>query len=128
MVDLVPEGDGRIQQWAVAGDRILVSYIRRTAIEISIFDLEGNRTGELPIRAGETVRITGASPENDEIFLESESFYRAVAIHRYSPGEGKLVPWAKKMIPFDCAGYEHVQVRYASKDGTENPHVPAWPP
>jgi prolyl oligopeptidase len=118
-VDLVPESDGRIQQWAVAGDRILVFYIRRTAIKVSIFDLDGNRTGELPIRAGETVRITGASPENEEVVLESESFTEPVAIHRYSPGEGKLVPWAKKMIPFDHAGYEHVQVRYASKDGTE---------
>src|SRR5258708_6950633 len=120
-VDLVPESDGRIQQWAVAGDRILVSYIRRTAIKVSIFDLAGNRTGELPIRAGEAVRITGASPENEEILLESESFTEPVAIHRYSPGEGKLVPWAKKTIPFDHAGYEHVQVRYTSKDGTEIP-------
>jgi prolyl oligopeptidase len=119
--DLVPESDGRIQQWAVAGERIIVSYIRGTAMQVSMFDLAGNQTGEMPVCAGETVRITGASPENDELFLESESFAEPVAIHRYSPREGKRIPWAKKTVPFDSARYEHIQVRYASKDGTEVP-------
>ncbi len=119
--DLVPESDGRIQQWAVAGDRLLVSYIRGTTQQVSIFDLAGNKADEIPVRAGETVRITGASPENDELFLESESFAEPVAIHRYSPREGKRIPWAKKTVPFDSARYEHIQVRYTSKDGTEIP-------
>jgi len=119
--DLIPESDGRIQQWAVAGERILVSYIRETAMQVSIFDLAGNQAGEMPVRAGETVRIMGASPENDELFLESESFAEPVAIHRYSPREGKRIPWAKKTVPFDSARYAHIQVRYASKDGTEIP-------
>src|SRR5208283_420422 len=120
-VDLVSESDGRIQQWAVAGERILVSYIRETAMQVSIFDLKGNQTGEMPVRAGETERITAASPENDELFIESESFTEPVTIHRYSPREGKRIPWAKKTVPFDSARYEHIQVRYASKDGTEIP-------
>jgi len=119
--DVVPESDGRIQQWAVAGDRILVSYIRRTAIEVLIFDLAGKQTGELPVRASETVRITGASSENDELFLESESFTEPVAIHGYSPKEGKRIPWAKKTVLFDSANFEHIHVRYTSKDGTEIP-------
>jgi prolyl oligopeptidase len=120
-VDLIPESEGRIQQWAVVGERILVSYIRETALQVSIFDLAGNQTGEIPVRTGETVRITGASPENGELFLESESFAEPVAIHRYSPREGKRIPWAKKTVPFDSARYQHIQVRYASKDGTEIP-------
>lgn len=120
-VNVVPESDDRIQQWAVAGDRIFVSYIRRTAIKTFIFNRAGKQTGELPVRAGETVRITGASPENDELFLESESFTEPVTIYRYSPQEGKRIPWAKRTIPFDSASYEHTEVRYASKDGTEIP-------
>lgn len=119
--DLVPESDGRIQQWAVAGDRLLVSYIRGTTQQVSIFDLAGNLTGEMPVHAGETVRITGASPENDELFLESESFTEPVAIERYTLREGKRVPWAKKTVPFDSARYEHIQAQYASKDGTRIP-------
>jgi prolyl oligopeptidase len=120
-VEMVPEGDSRIQQWAVAGDRLLVSYIRGTTQQVSVFDLDGNKTSELPLCRGETVRFIGASPENDELFLESESFTEPVAIQRYSPREGKRIPWAKRAIPFDSASYEHTEVRYASKDGTEIP-------
>jgi prolyl oligopeptidase len=120
-VDVVPESGSRIQQWAVVGDRLLVSYIRGTTQQIAIFGLDGNKMGELPVLRGETVRVTGASPENDELFLESESFTEPVAIHRYSPREGKRIPWAKKTIPFDSTRYEHIQVRYPSKDGTEIP-------
>lgn len=120
-VDLVPESDSRIQQWAVAGDRLLVSYIRGTTQQVSVFDLDGNKTGELPLRRGETVRFLSASPENDELFLESESFTDPIAIERYSPWERKRIPWAKRSIPFNSASYEHTEVRYASKDGTEIP-------
>src|SRR5260370_4243915 len=120
-VDLVPESEGRIQRWAVADDRILVSYTRRAAIEVSIFDLTGKQIGEMPIGAGETVRITGASPENDELFLESESFTDPVSLPRDSPPEARRVSFVKKAIPFDSKEYEHNQVRYASKDGTEIP-------
>jgi prolyl oligopeptidase len=120
-VDLVPETDSRIQQWAIAGDHILVAYIRETAQQVLLYDLKGNRTGELPIRRGETVRFVGASPENDELFLESECFTEPIAIQRYSPREEKRIPWEKRTIPFDSASYEHTEVRYASKDGTEIP-------
>jgi prolyl oligopeptidase len=120
-VDVVPESDSRIQQWAVAADRLLVSYIRRTVQQVSVFDLDGNKTGELPLRRGETVRFLGASPESGEHFLESESFTEPIAIERYSPQDGKRIPWAKRMIPFDSANYEHTEVCYKSKDGTEIP-------
>jgi len=119
--DLVPESDGRIQQWAVAGDRLLVSYIRGTTQRVSIFDLAGNQAGEMPVHAGETVRITAASPENDELFIESESFTEPITVIRYSPLSGRRCTWASRTIPFDSARYEHIQVQYASKDGTEIP-------
>ena len=118
---LVPEGDSRIQQWAVSGGRLLVSYIRGTTQQVSVFDLDGNKTGDLPLSPGETVRFLGALPQNDELFLESESFTEPIAIQRYSPREGKVLTWAKKTIPFDSASYEHTEVRYTSKDGTEIP-------
>jgi prolyl oligopeptidase len=120
-VDLIPESNSRIQQWTVAGDQIFVSYIRGTAQQVSVFDLDGSKTGELTLRPCETLRLVGASPENDELFLESESFTKPIAIERYSPEEGKRIPWAKKRIPFDSASYEHTEVRYRSKDGTEIP-------
>ena len=120
-VDLVPESDCRIQQWTVAGNHIVVSYIRRTAQEILVYDLDRNRIGEVPGRPGETVRLVAASVANDELFLESESFTEPITIHRYSLGDSKRVPWAKRKIPFDSSGYEHAQMQYTSNDGTKIP-------
>jgi prolyl oligopeptidase len=120
-IDLVSETDSRIRRWAVAGDRLLVSYIRGTEQQICVFDLEGNKVSQVPLRGGETVRIAGASLQNDEVFFESESFTEPIAIERFSPREGKRTRWAKRTISFDSAAFDHIQVRYASNDGTQIP-------
>jgi len=120
-IDLVRETGSRIQHWAVAGDRLLVSYIRGTEQQICVFDLEGNKVSQVPLRGSETVRIAGASPQNDEVFFESQSFTQPITIERFSPREGKRTPWAKRAIPFDSSAFDHIQVRYASKDGTQIP-------
>jgi len=120
-IDVVPESESRIQQWAVAGDRIVVSYIRHTAMQVSIFDLAGNKISELPVGADETVRVIGSSPESDELFLESESFTEPIRIFRCSAPSGQRSVWAKRNIASDPADYGHAQVWYTSKDGTEIP-------
>lgn len=120
-VVLVAETDSRIEQWAATAERLVVSTIRGTAQQVSIFDLDGNKTGDLPLRPGETMRFLGTSPQNEELFLESESFTEPIAIQVYSLREGKCLTWVKKAIPFDSKNYEHTEVRYTSKDGTEIP-------
>lgn len=121
-VDLVPEEDNRIQQWIVAGDRILVSYVRQAETRVSVFDLSGHKTGEWPARpGGRTVRFVGASPDKDEIILESDSFTGPPAILLCSVHTSRFQLWAKKSIPFDSQSYAHKQVWYSSKDGTRIP-------
>ena len=77
-IEVVPENGSRIRQWIIAGDRIIVSYVRQAATCVSVFDLEGNKTDEWPVRAGgRTVRFVAASSDSDELVLETESFTRA---------------------------------------------------
>ncbi len=52
-MDVVPESDAMIQNWAVAGEQIFVSYVRKLKTEIDIFDLDGKRLGHLPLEASE---------------------------------------------------------------------------
>ncbi|MFY9529163.1 MAG: prolyl oligopeptidase family serine peptidase [Candidatus Acidiferrales bacterium] len=121
-IDLVPESDSRIHQWIVAGDCILVSYVRPAATRVSVFDLEGNKTGEWPVRTGgRTVRFIAASPDSDELVIESESFTRPPATLLCSAHTSQFVLWARKNIPFDSESYGHRQVWYTSKDGTRVP-------
>ncbi len=121
-IDLVPETDSRIHQWIVAGDRIVVSYVRHAATRVSVFDLAGNKTAEWPVRTGgSTVRFLAASPDSDELVIECESFTRPAATLLCSARTNKFVLWARKNIPFDSESYSHRQVWYGSKDGTRIP-------
>ncbi|HEV2615165.1 MAG TPA: prolyl oligopeptidase family serine peptidase [Candidatus Acidoferrales bacterium] len=120
-VDLVPETEARIHEWAVAGERIFVSYIRQTAAQVQIFDFTGKKTGEVPVRDGETIRLRGAPSEGDELIVETESFTEPISIFRHSADTGRRTLWSRKRIPFDSGNYEHAQVWYSSKDGTRVP-------
>jgi prolyl oligopeptidase len=120
-VDVIPESDARIHQWLITSEHLLVSYIRQSSSQVLVFDLEGNKIGELAISPDETVRLVGASPEGDEVFLETESFTVPIAITGYYPLTGNQNLWARKSIPFDSANFSHTQVWYRSKDGTSIP-------
>lgn len=120
--DLVPESDSRIHQWITAGDRMLVTYIRQGATHVSVFDLDGNKKGEWPVRTdGRTVRFLAASPDDDQIVLESESFTRPGATLLCHARSNKFELWAKRKVPFDPQNYSHTQVWYRSNDGTRIP-------
>ncbi len=121
-IDIVPENDSRIHQWIVAGDRLLVSYVRESVTRVSVFDLAGNKTDEWPVRTGgRTVRFIAASPDTDELVMETESFTLPPATLLCSVRSNRFKLWAKKDIPFRSENYGHRQVWYASKDGTQIP-------
>jgi prolyl oligopeptidase len=121
-IDVVPESEGRIHQWVVAGDRILVSYVRQGKTRVSVFDLDGNKTDEWPTRTGgRTVRFIAASPDSDELMIETESFTRPAATLSCSVRSNRFELWAKRDIRFDSESYCHRQVWFASKDGTQIP-------
>jgi prolyl oligopeptidase len=120
-VDLIPESDSRIQQWAVAGSRIVILAARGMDRHLRIFDLAGRKTEEVIVNPEETFRVAGAAPESDEVFLERESFTDPVRIVRYSPERKECSLWAKKDVPAVPSDVSHMQTWYPSKDGTRIP-------
>jgi prolyl oligopeptidase len=120
--DLVPESDSRIHQWIVADHYILVSYVRDAETRVSVFDLDGKKAGEWPVRTGDrTIRFLAASPENDKVILESESFTHPAATLLCSVRTNNFELWAERKIPFDAESYSDRCVWYRSKDGTRIP-------
>jgi prolyl oligopeptidase len=55
------------------------------------------------------------------LFFERESFTKPAAICSFSPASSEVVQWASRQIPFDSAQFDHLQVWFRSKDGTEIP-------
>ena len=128
-IELLPESESRILQWAIAADRIVVLYGRAMDRKIQGFDLREDLTGnlavqkteEVAVNQDETIRIIGAAPESDEVFLERESFTDPVRIVRYSPEKKECALWAKRPVPSGLSDVSHTQIWYASKDGTRIP-------
>jgi prolyl oligopeptidase len=119
-VEIVPEQDARIAQWAVAGNRIFASYTKNGRTEIQEYDFGGRKTGEIPMGEAETARLVGPL-HAEELTFEAESFTEPVGICRYSPLDGERKLWARKTVPFDSANYTYRRVSYSSKDGTQIP-------
>lgn len=120
-VDVIAESDWPIHGWAATSDRIYVSYIRGVKSEIQVFDLQGEKLGQLPVGQNDTVRIVRASAENDELLIEQESFTQPVQVWRCSAQISEPQLWARRTIPFDPLEYAHVQVWFSAKDGTRIP-------
>jgi prolyl oligopeptidase len=119
-VEIVPEQDARIAQWAVVRDRIFASYTKNGRTEIQEYDFGGRKTGEIPMGAAETARLVG--PLNaEELNFEAESFSEPVGIWRYSPQGHQRKLWVQKTVPFDSAIYTYRRVSYSTKDGTQIP-------
>lgn len=118
--DVVPESDSVIQNWAVAGKQVFVSYVRHLKTEIEVFDLKGKRLRHLPVETDSTIRFGGAQ-EADDLLFEQESFTQPIGIYRYSSASHEVGLWAKRIVPFDSNDFDHVQVWYSSKDGTRIP-------
>jgi prolyl oligopeptidase len=119
--DIVPSRDAAIQDWSIVGDRIFVSYCRDLHTEIIYFDLSGKRCGDVPAADSETVRIMAGAEGSDELILERESFAKPIQICCYSPSKCDSPIWAERTVSFDSNRFQHVQVRFRSKDATEIP-------
>jgi prolyl oligopeptidase len=120
-IDIVRENDTRISNWRVVQDSIFVSYTKDFQHRVFIFDFSGKKTGELPIRSDETLRLIGGSPDSDELLVETESFTEPIGIFRYSTIARERTLWAKRTIPSDFTHFSHSQIWFMSKDGTRIP-------
>lgn len=120
-VDVIPEADVPIQNFAITASRIFVCYFRDLENQILIFDLLGRPLGQLPVRKGKTLRIAGASGSFDELFLEEESFAIPTCTYRYLPKSGKTELLAARAVPIDGSAIVQEQIWFSGIDGTRIP-------
>jgi prolyl oligopeptidase len=120
-IDVVPESDAVIQNWAVAGEQLFASYVRKLKTETVIFTLDGRRLGTLALEASNTVRFIGGFGDTDELLFERESFVEPIQIQRYSPKSGEVNLFANRLVPFNSKEFGHTQVWFSAKDGTRIP-------
>lgn len=118
--DLVPEPeDGSIEAVALAQGHVIVTYLERAVSRVVVFDLTGNRVGEVPLPAMGSANVA-ANRSSTEAFLTFTSYGHPPAVYRFdvSDPEGSFELWERPEAPVDPDAIEVKQVEYASKDGT----------
>jgi prolyl oligopeptidase len=120
-IDIVPESDAILQDWAVAEKQVFVSYVRKLKTEVDIFDLAGKRLGHLPLEASNTIRFIGGLGDTDELLFEQESFLEPIQIQRYSPKSGEVNLFTSRLVPFNPKEFGYTQGWFSAKDGIPIP-------
>jgi prolyl oligopeptidase len=118
---VVPEGEDIIDGMAVAGGKILVTYIHNAIPSVAIFEADGKRSGVIdPPAIGYLGDLSGRW-ESNEVFFTFSSYHIPTRIYNYFLDDGTTAVWARINAPFVSENFTVEQVWYKSRDGTRVP-------
>jgi prolyl oligopeptidase len=117
--EIVAESDATMQAFGVAGEHLVLLYLRDAASEVEIRDLAGKLVRKLAVPAlGSVVAVTGNHDE-DTAYVSFTSFTEPSIVFKTSIQSGKLEEWARIELPIDTSQLVTEQVFFPSRDGTK---------
>ncbi|MGA7590721.1 MAG: prolyl oligopeptidase family serine peptidase, partial [Candidatus Sulfotelmatobacter sp.] len=120
--EIIPQTEAVLQGAAVWGGKIFAQYEQNATSQLKIFDIAGDKIGDLPLPALGTVFGSAGKWNRDEIFYGFLSFTVPPTVYRYDLKTRATTLWAKVDAPsIDPAAYEVNQEWFHSKDGTRVP-------
>ena len=119
--ELIPEGSARLEDFRLAGKKIIAQYSHNASSELKVFNADGTAAGDIALpQIGTVAGITGHW-ESTEAFFSFQSFAIPSTVYRYDLAKHDLTVWAKPNVPVDATAFEVKQVWYESKDKTRIP-------
>jgi len=119
--ELVPQSAEVLEQGAIIGDKLVLSYLKDAASRALILDLRGKGAKELSLTGLGTASGFKGRPGDPETFYSYTSFNQPAAIYRLNLTTGESHAFAKPALTFNPADYLVDQQFYTSKDGTRVP-------
>jgi prolyl oligopeptidase len=119
--EIIPESDATLDSMAVAGGKILVSYVKNVSSVVKIFQPDGKPAGAVAFPALGSTEGIQSRWENHNAFIGYSSFAVPYEIYRYDVVTAKQSVWAQTKVPVDSTKFEVEQVWFPSKDGTRIP-------
>ncbi len=119
--ETIPENESRLENFRLAGGKIIAQYSHNAASELKVFEADGKAAGEIALPAlGDVNGITGRWRDS-EAFLSFQSFAIPSTIYRFNVSQRALAVWAMPAVPLDASQFEVKQIWYESKDKTRVP-------
>lgn len=118
---IVPAGPDAIEDYQLAGGRIVVTYLHDVTSHVALFGLDGAPLGELPLPGIGTVRVIRGRWDSDEVFIGFSSFTTPRITLRANVASRSVETLWRANVPFAADDFEVAQVWVTSKDGTRVP-------
>ncbi len=119
--DIVPEGKGVIQSFAIIGGKLVLNILENAYSRIAIYEPTGEHVGDVELPALGTVGEVNGAPDAPGLFFSFQSFAYPPTVFRYDLKEKKLDTIDRLDVAVDLDAFETRQVWFESKDGTKVP-------
>ena len=119
---ILPEKPDTIDSVAVAGGKVIATYMKDVASKAYVHNLEGAFENEIDLPGLGSVSGFGGNMDDTSLFYNYTSFTYPTSIFRYDVAARKSSLFRAPEIPgLDTNQYETRQVFYTSKDGAKVP-------
>jgi len=120
--EVIPEQkDAVIESMNLAGEKIVLTYLKNVTSHINFFTPMGQPAGEVSFPAMGTVSEFAGRWDGKEAFFDFSSFHIPKTIYRYNTETKTKSVFARVNAPVNSGDLELKQVWYQSKDGTKVP-------
>ncbi|TVV69663.1 prolyl oligopeptidase family serine peptidase [Sphingomonas solaris] len=119
--EIVPEGEAKLEEATIAGDRLVLSYLRDAKSEVRLATLDGRAAGTVALPGIGTVMLGEGTHADPTLFYSYGSYAVPTSIHTLDAATGRDSVFRAPKVAFDPAAFTVEQRFYASKDGTRVP-------
>ncbi len=119
--ELVAEREEKLEQGAIVGSQLVLSYLKDATSRAVVLDLGGKPARTLQLNGIGTASGFKGKPGDPETFYSFTSFNRPATIYRLDLASGRTTVFAAPKLTFDPDDYTVEQRFYASRDGTRVP-------
>ena len=119
--EVVPEQENVLAGASLVGGRIVARYLIDAKSQVQLYDLEGQRSGEVELPGIGTATGFAGKIDDTETFFRFETFTAPPRVLRYDVAAGESASFGSPRDEADGEAFETEQVFYTSKDGTRVP-------
>ncbi len=119
--EIIPEKDYVLRSASLAGDKIIVHYLKDASSHAYIYNYEGRQEGQINLPGIGTLSSLSTRKEDNEVFYAFTSFTFPTTIYRFDMTSKESSVYKSPDIDFNPEKYVVKQVFYESKDGTKIP-------
>jgi prolyl oligopeptidase len=119
--DIIAQQEDVILDTSIVNDQFVVVSMHDANHRIKLYNLDGRFVSDIPLPGVGSIMGLSGKREDEEFFIDFQSYLYAPTIFRYDFAAGTLRPWQNPKVAFAVADYQTAQVFYRSKDGTRIP-------